>query len=98
LKESYRKIFTQGTEYIRAQDIDDTLTSKELKVKPKTANVAGLQIADLLAYPLYRYTLQHYSKLDDGRNTFNEQIIEVIKPKILHRGNRIEGYGIKLLP
>ena len=54
LKESYRKIFTNGTDWIKAEDIKQTITSNELKIKPKSANIAGLQIADLLAYPLYR--------------------------------------------
>jgi hypothetical protein len=98
LKESYRKIFTQGTEWIKHEDIDETITSKELKIKAKSANVAGLQVADLLAYPLYRYALKYYNLKDDGRETFNEQIIEVIKPKIYKNGNKIDGYGLKLLP
>lgn len=98
LKEAYRRIFEHGTEWIKHEDIDETITSKELKIKPKAANVAGLQIADLLAYPLYRYALKFYNLKDDGRETFNEQIIEVIKPKIFKSGNKISGYGLKLLP
>jgi hypothetical protein len=30
------------------------LTSRELKVNPKQVNVAGLQIADVLAQPSYK--------------------------------------------
>lgn len=98
LKESYRNLFLKGTDWIKAEEIDETITSKELKVKPKSANIAGLQIADLLAYPLYRYTLRFYNLKTDERNTFNERILEVIKPKIFKNGNRMEGYGLKLLP
>ncbi len=98
MKDSYRRIFAQGTEWIKHEDIDETITSKELKIKPKSANVSGLQIADLLAYPLYRYALKFYNLKDDGRETFNEQIIEIVKPKILKSGNKIAGYGLKLLP
>ncbi|MDX2284141.1 MAG: DUF3800 domain-containing protein [Bacteroidia bacterium] len=98
LKEAYRNIFKSGTDYIKPEDIDETLTSKELKIKPKSANIAGLQLADLLAYPLYRYALQFFDLKTDKRNTFNEQIIDAIKPKIYKKGNRIEGYGLKLLP
>lgn len=98
LKESYRGIFKDGTDYIKAEDIDETLTSKELKIKPKSANIAGLQIADLLAYPIRRYALKFYGLLDDKRQTFNEDIIEVVKPKIYKNGNKIDGYGLKLLP
>lgn len=98
LKDSYRNIFANGTDWIKPEDIDDTITSKELKIKSKSANIAGLQIADLLAYPLYRYALKFFNLKDDGRDTFNEQILEIIKPKIYKNGNRIDGYGLKLLP
>ena len=98
LKDSYRNIFANGTDWIKPEDIDDTITSKELKIKSKSANITGLQIADLLAYPLYRYALKFFNLKDDGRDTFNEQILEIIKPKIYKNGNRIDGYGLKLLP
>jgi len=38
------------------------LTSRQLKVKQKTNNVAGLQIADLVAHPSYRATLARKNK------------------------------------
>ncbi|MFH0761425.1 MAG: DUF3800 domain-containing protein [Bacteroidota bacterium] len=98
LKDSYRKIFTSGTDWIHPSDIDETITSKELKIRQKIANVAGLQVADLLAYPLYRYSLKFFGLKDDDRTTFNDQILEVIKPKIFRHINRIDGYGLKLLP
>lgn len=98
LKESYRRIFYEGTDFINAEDIDATLTSKELKIKPKSANVAGLQLADLLAFPARRYALKHFNLLNDGRETFNEKITQVIENKFFSRNGKIEGYGIKLLP
>ncbi len=98
LKESYSKIFSRGTEWIDPKSIEKTITSKELKIKPKSANISGLQVADLLAYPLYRYALKVFDKKDDGRITFNERILEVIKPKIYKNGNTRIGYGLKLLP
>ena len=98
LKESYKNIFSKGTDWIKSGDIDDSITSRELKIKPKSANVAGLQVADLLAYPLYRFTLKHYDLISDERETFNEKILEIIKTKIFKNGNRLEGWGIKRLP
>lgn len=98
LKDSYSKIYNEGTEWINATDIKETITSKELKIKPKSANISGLQVADLLAYPLYRHALKIFDKKDDGRITFNETILEIIKPKIYKSGNTRIGYGLKLLP
>ena len=98
LKESYRKIFAEGTDYIRPSDIDETLTSKELKIKLKSANISGLQLADLIAYPARKFALKHYHLLEDERITFNERIIEVIIPKFFKKGETFDGYGLKLLP
>jgi hypothetical protein len=50
----YRRIGTQGTYFVPAAVFGAVLTSKELKVKTKQANVAGLQLADLIAHPAYR--------------------------------------------
>lgn len=98
LKESYKEIFTRGTDWIKPEEIDDTITSKELKIKPKSANISGLQVADLLAYPLCRFALSFYDLKSDKRPTFNEEIIEIIRPKIYNNDGSIDGYGLKLLP
>ncbi|OFX17408.1 MAG: hypothetical protein A2033_17855 [Bacteroidetes bacterium GWA2_31_9] len=98
LKESYRKIFKDGTDYIKPEDIDETLTSKELKIKQKSANISGLQLADLIAYPCRKFVLNFYHLQTDNRNTFNDKIIDVIKPKFFQKDNKIDGYGVKLLP
>jgi hypothetical protein len=98
LKKSYHKLYVEGTSYISADMLQQTFTSAQLKVKPKTANISGLQIADLLAFPARRYILKYYDKLKDDRITFNEDIIEILKDKFYKRGNKVEGYGFKLLP
>ncbi|MDP2061117.1 MAG: DUF3800 domain-containing protein, partial [Flavobacteriaceae bacterium] len=98
LKESFRKIYEHGTDWVNASNLQNTITSKELKIKPKLANIAGLQVADLVAYPLYRYAMKYYKLKDDGRVTFNEQLMEVLKPKILKDENKLDGYGLKKLP
>jgi len=98
LKASYQRIYEHGTEWIQSDDLKSTITSKELKIKPKSANISGLQLADLIAYPLYRYALKYYSIRDDGRETFNEQMLEVLKPKIFRNVNKMDGYGLKKLP
>jgi hypothetical protein len=98
LKESFRNLYEHGTDWVKASDLQNTLTSKELKIKPKSANIAGLQVADLVAYPLYRYALKYYKLKDDGRETFNERMLEVLKTKILKGENKLDGYGLKKLP
>ena len=52
LKESYNRVYERGIWGVtNAKFFQSALTSSELKLKPKTANVAGLQLADLLGHP-----------------------------------------------
>lgn len=98
LKKSYHRIYTEGTAYIESTVLQKVLTSSQLKVKSKKLNVSGLQVADLLAFPARRYMFKYYKIQDDDRITFNEKIIEILKTKFYKRGNKTEGWGIKLLP
>lgn len=51
LKEAFRELYVQGTQYVANEVIQARLTSGQLKLKSKSNNIAGLQIADLLAHP-----------------------------------------------
>ena len=51
LKKCFAKVYNRGTEHADAATCQRVFTSKELKLKPKTANIAGLQLADLIAHP-----------------------------------------------
>jgi len=99
LKKSYSMIFQKGTNFIEAKDLQKRLTSKELKVKNKTLNIACLQLADLIAHPSRRFMFKIYNIDEDKKLTFGDRIIEVIKGKYYRdKAGKIEGYGIKLLP
>jgi len=99
LKKSFRRILDSGTNNLNASDLQEHFTSKELKIKPKTANVSGLQIADLLAHPARRWFYKNMLNLDDGKETFGDMIIEVLeKDKFFRYNGKIYGYGTKKLP
>ncbi|MFN7924019.1 MAG: DUF3800 domain-containing protein [Bryobacteraceae bacterium] len=51
LKQEYDRIYSHGTPYAGAATFKKPLTTRELEIKGKHANVAGLQVADLFAYP-----------------------------------------------
>ena len=51
LKALYSEMYQYGTGFLSGQQIRDHFTSKELKLQKKNANIAGLQISDLLANP-----------------------------------------------
>ncbi|MCP4361202.1 MAG: hypothetical protein GY796_24605 [Chloroflexi bacterium] len=50
LAASFRRMFQNGTDYLPGELMKARLTSKELKIKNKKANIAGLQLADMLAH------------------------------------------------
>jgi len=55
LKKSFRELIENGTQYLTSDELMGYLTSKEIKVRSKLSNIAGLQLADLLAHTMRRY-------------------------------------------
>jgi hypothetical protein len=101
LKDSYARLYQHGTDYIPPDRWQERLTSCELKVKPKIANIAGLQLADLIAHPSRREVLIEQQLIVDNRRIFGDQICAILRQsKYLRdqRTGRIEGFGKKLLP
>jgi len=58
LKESFHRLWEQGTQHVEPSQFKQALTSCQLKVKPKANNIAGLQLADLLAHPIRNEILE----------------------------------------
>lgn len=99
LKESYSGTFKSGGYYLPKSKIDRTLTSGEIKIKKKEANIAGLQLADLLAHPLTRDVLFAYGRQGSRGGPFADKIAQVVRPKYVTKpgGDRIMGYGQVIL-
>lgn len=99
LKRSFQRHFDQGTGYISSERIKATLTSCQLKVKSKANNIAGLQLADMIAHPSYKATLfrHHKQPLPDN---FGGKIAKILEEMKYYRGpqGKIDGYGRKWLP
>ena len=98
LKKSFRRIMDEGTNFIKPDLLNKLITSKELKVKPKYLNISGLQIADLIAYPSRQYIFYMKGLQEKKRETFNDEIIKIIRNKYYTKLGNPEGYGIKVLP
>jgi hypothetical protein len=100
LKASYQRLYRDGTDHIPAERWQERLTSRELKVKPKTADVAGLQLADLIAHPSRREILLEHKLIADERDTFGDRICAILRANkyLRARNGQIYGYGKKLLP
>lgn len=81
LKQSFHGIWKNGTEYVRQEQFQQSLTSSQLKVKPKSANVSGLQLADVLAHPSRAEILDHRGLLGRPLARFSKKIIEILQNK-----------------
>lgn len=97
LREAYRYVYTHGTRFRDARFFQRALTSKEIKLKKKEANIAGLQIADILAHPLKQQILVENGKVppEGLRAKFAEQLVAAVQDKYnRHRyTGRVDGYG-----
>ena len=99
LKEAYRSIYTHGAYYLQKSKAQGTLTSCEIKLQKKESDIAGLQMADILAHPLTRDVLLAYGRIGSRGSEFADKISEVAKSKYninLFRG-QIKGYGQVIL-
>ena len=95
LKDEFRKLWENGTDGLEPESIQRLLTSRELKVKPKSANTAGLQLADLIVNPSRSEILAENGLLGRGLGAFAREIVNVLGEKYYRRGDII--YGKKFL-
>lgn len=96
---AYDSLYSGGTRFMSAEQTKAALTSKKLKFERKGANVAGLQLADILAYPMTRDVLRA-SNLPCGQlSPFTEKLLQILEAKYnrqIHQ-SRVGGYGRVLL-
>lgn len=98
LKEAYRRVYESGTTQRGSDFFQKSLSSKEIKIKPKSANIAGLQLADLLAYPCKNEILFESSRIIDQdwqSQKFTQEVCRCLTKKYnCHIFNgRVQGYG-----
>jgi hypothetical protein len=94
LKAAYQRLYDSGTLVRDAQFFQRVLTSAEIKLKPKSANIAGLQVADLLAYPCKQEILIAEGRIEDPGEVFSKEVCRCIAPKYNRRySDRVRGYG-----
>ena len=99
LKNEYERIYSSGTGNVAHANFVARLTSSQLKVKPKSANVAGLQLADLIAHPSFVSTKARHegAALPGNYGGVVARILEDTKYRRRWDG-LINGYGRKWLP
>lgn len=98
LKEHYKALYQSGTGYVASSQFANYLSSRELKIKAKQENVAGLQLAEFLVRPCFYAALARKNNQPIPTN-FGGKIEAIVqKNKYYRSGTLIEGYGRKWLP
>lgn len=100
LERAYRYIYKNGSTHIAAKVFQKFLSSKEIKIESKKANISGLQMADMIANPSCRSLICCNMKTEMTAE-FGKQIVErLTKVKYLKNPatGQIEGWGTKWLP
>ena len=95
LKRAYQKLYREGTGQRGSKFFQRALTSSQIKIKLKSANIAGLQLSDLLAHPSKQEILIEEQRIDNPGDNFGKQICQCIQAKYnqqVYEG-RIRGYG-----
>lgn len=91
LKDSFHRLVEQGTHFLNAERIQATLTSQQLKIKPKANNIAGLQLADLIAHPSRNEILHESGLLHTKLAPFAKEVINILHAKYDQEADRIFG-------
>jgi hypothetical protein len=100
MKNAYEHIWTHGDMFHRSDFFRRTLTSKEAKLKKKSENTAGLQLADLLARGVRDDILREYGRPVERLRAFDARLLEIVQGKYnrrLYEGT-VQGYGKVLFP
>ncbi len=95
LKASFARLWENGTDYLKPQDLQERLTSKQLKIKTKANNIAGLQLADLLAHPSRNEILEEHQLLEREIAPFARRVIPILAEKYDRKADRV--FGKKML-
>lgn len=86
--------------YTPPEAIQQALTTRKLKIKQKSANIAGLQLADILSNPVRKALLIEAGHTAAELAPFASRVIQVIDGnfnKHLYDG-RLWGYGKVFFP
>jgi hypothetical protein len=99
LERSYSRLYRNGTDHVTAAEMQAYLSSSQIKIEKKAANVAGLQLADILASPASRYLICR--KMGERMTaTFGREVVRILLKHKLRRSpdGKVNGWGLKILP
>jgi hypothetical protein len=99
LRRAFRHQYDNGSKFLRPEVAQARLISRELRLRPKSADIAGLQVADLLAHPAHR-TFKFMQQDIPIPNDYGASLVRALE-QVYDRNpwnGLIRGYGRKWLP
>ncbi|MBA3975972.1 MAG: hypothetical protein C0504_17335 [Candidatus Solibacter sp.] len=98
LKGTYRRFYERGSLQVREREVIERLSSRELKLSKKSANINGLQLVDLIASPSFRWMLCQ-RRGEPMTAKFGGQVARILQTKYDRSpSGAIDGFGCKWLP
>jgi hypothetical protein len=97
---AYNSLWTAGSVYVQAPILQQVLTSSQIKLQKKGANIAGLQLCDLIVKDAAYLVLNQYQRISGMQEPrgFRAKLAEILKQKYCRSAEgAIDGYGIKTL-
>ena len=89
--EEFRRLWLRGTGATSPERIQAALTSGDLKIKSKPSNIAGIQLADMIAHPSRNEILRENGLLEGPMGAFAGEIIKVLKTKYVRDSTTVWG-------
>jgi len=99
LKRAFAQFYERGTS-LKSDVIQKRLVSKELTLRIKEANIAGLQMADILAHPCHR-AMKFAREKQEAPDDYGTLLSTIMHNRIYDRDKKtgdVRGYGCKWLP
>lgn len=100
LRRAFRRFYENGTASLKQNVIQRRLISVKPRVEDKKADIAALQIADMLAYPAHR-NLMLSKRGEPVPRDYWSSLVAILEESKYDRNaadKNIEGWGRKWLP
>lgn len=99
LKEEFTHLYETGSSYVSSVSFQKALSSKEIKLKKKEQNIAGLQVPDLFAHPCKQDVLLSNNLILEYQGKFGKKILNLASLKYNRRQlfGQVKGYGQVLI-
>lgn len=81
IKDAFKHVYSLGDTAHSAEWFQTALTSHEIKLKPKLKNIAGLQLADIVAHPVKQDILLENGRLQSIREGFGRRLCQLLASK-----------------